>query len=100
VFIPDWTYTGNTVQTRLAGGAWSITSGGDTWTGDASQGWTYGGSGSLAVKLRVDGGQLHADLRASGAHDRHGLASWLALNVRNAAHRNNRLPLLATVGSA
>jgi hypothetical protein len=28
------------------------------------------------------------------------LPSWLALNMRNAAHPNNRLPLLATVGSA
>ncbi len=27
-------------------------------------------------------------------------ASWSALNVRNAAHPTDRLPLLATVGSA
>jgi hypothetical protein len=28
----------------------------------------------LAVKLPIDGGRLHANLRASGAHDRHQLA--------------------------
>jgi hypothetical protein len=30
----------------------------------------------------VDDRWLHADLRASGAHDRHRLGSWSALNVR------------------
>jgi hypothetical protein len=43
---------------------------------------------------------LRADLRASGAYDRHRVGFLIGPNMRNAAHPNDRLPLMATVGSA
>jgi len=54
----------------------------------------------LSVKLHVDGGRIHAVCALLVRRIDASLPSWSGLNVRNAVHPNDRLPLLATVGSA